>query len=61
VKPGGYIVATVISEIWESGGYENHVKSLVEQNKVKVLSAEVQDYRRGAGAKARYLVLQVSA
>ncbi|KAF5021061.1 hypothetical protein F66182_6894 [Fusarium sp. NRRL 66182] len=60
VKPNGYIVATVISEIWESGGYESHVKSLAEQAKVKVLSAEVQDYRRGAGAKARYLVLQVS-
>lgn len=61
VKPGGYIVATVIREIWQTGGYESHVKSLAEQNKVKVLSAEVQDYRRGAGAQAYYLVLQVSA
>jgi phosphoenolpyruvate carboxylase len=61
VKPGGYIVATVIREIWQTGGYEAHVKSLAEQNKIKVLSAELQDYRRGAGAKAYYLVLQVSA
>ncbi|GKT99913.1 unnamed protein product [Fusarium langsethiae] len=61
VKPGGYIVATVIREIWQTGGYESHVKALAEQNKVKVLSAEVQDYRRGAGAQAYYLVLQVSA
>ncbi|KAJ4263931.1 hypothetical protein NW762_005969 [Fusarium torreyae] len=60
VKPGGYIVATVIKEIWQSGGYEAHVKNLAEQNKVKVLSAELQDYRRGAGAQAYYLVLQVS-
>ncbi|OBS23743.1 hypothetical protein FPOA_04291 [Fusarium poae] len=61
VRPGGYIVATVIREIWQTGGYENHVKALAEQNKVKVLSAEIQDYRRGAGAQAYYLVLQVSA
>ncbi|RTE73312.1 hypothetical protein BHE90_012274 [Fusarium euwallaceae] len=59
VRTGGYIVATVISEIWESGGYERHVKNLADQDKIKVLSTEVRDYRRGAGAKARYLVLQV--
>ncbi|KAF4467305.1 hypothetical protein FALBO_5809 [Fusarium albosuccineum] len=59
VKPGGYIVATVIQEIWQSGGYESHVKNLFDQGKIKVLSAEVEDYRRGAGAKAHFLVLQV--
>ncbi|KAM5346626.1 hypothetical protein ACJ41O_009631 [Fusarium nematophilum] len=61
VKPGGYIVATVLSDIWQSGGYERHVKNLADQAKVKVVSAEVEDYRRGAGATAVFLVLQIPA
>ncbi|KAF4974340.1 hypothetical protein FZEAL_8738 [Fusarium zealandicum] len=61
VKPGGHIVATIHGDIWQSGGYEDHVKKIAEQGKIKVLSAELEDYRRGAGAKAVFLVLQVNA
>ena len=58
-KPGGLIVATVLGYIYESGGYEAKIESLVNQSKVQVLSAEIEDYRRGAGVQARMLVLRV--
>jgi predicted TPR repeat methyltransferase len=58
-KPGGLIVATVLGYIYESGGYEAKVESLVNQGKVQVLSAEIEDYRRGPGVQARMVVLRV--
>ncbi|KAK2612267.1 hypothetical protein QQS21_001693 [Conoideocrella luteorostrata] len=58
-EPTGLIVATVLASIWESGGYAAKVASLVEEGKVKLLSAELTDYRQGAGVQARLVVLQV--
>jgi predicted TPR repeat methyltransferase len=56
---GGFIVATVLASIWENGGYEAKVAGLAEEGKVKLLSSELEDYRRGAGVQARMIVLQV--
>lgn len=56
---GGFIVATVLATIWENGGYEAKVAGLAEEGKVKLVSAELEDYRRGAGVQARMIVLQV--
>jgi ubiquinone/menaquinone biosynthesis C-methylase UbiE len=58
-KPGGYIVATVLGSIYESGGYEAKIESLVNQGKVKLVSADMEDYRRGVGVRARMVVLNV--
>ena len=55
----GFIVATVLDAIWEDGGYRTKVEGLERDGKVKVLSSSVEDYRRGAGVRARFLVLQV--
>ena len=59
VEKCGYIISTVLGSIWSSGGYEAKVASLAEDGKVKVLSAELEDYRRGAGVQAYMVVLQV--
>lgn len=59
VEKGGFIVATVLDSIWESGGYEAAVTALAREGKVDVLSAEQEDYRRGAQVRARLVVLRV--
>jgi len=61
VKPGGWIVATVLDDIWEPIGYRAEVDQLLAQGKVELVSADVGDYRRGAGVRARMLVLKVVA
>ncbi|CAH0050271.1 unnamed protein product [Clonostachys solani] len=58
-KPGGSIVATVLGSIFESGGYAAKIESLENQGKVKLVSAEMEDYRRGPGVRARMVVLKV--
>ncbi|KAF2686145.1 methyltransferase domain-containing protein [Lentithecium fluviatile CBS 122367] len=59
VKPGGWIVATVLDDIWEPIGYRAEVDELLAQGKVELVSADVGDYRRGAGVRARMVVLKV--
>lgn len=58
VRPGGFVVATILGSIWEPEGYEGRVKKLVAEGKANFVSAELEDYRRGAGVQARMLVLQ---
>ncbi|KAM0323746.1 hypothetical protein ACHAQA_008683 [Verticillium albo-atrum] len=58
LKKGGFLVATILFSIWENGGYEKRVKELVAAGKVNFVSANLEDYRRGAGVQARMLVLQ---
>ncbi|KAL4781369.1 S-adenosyl-L-methionine-dependent methyltransferase [Aspergillus varians] len=58
VKQGGIVVATVLQEIWLSGGYKAEVEKLEAEGLAKVVSADVKDYRKGAGDKATFLVLQ---
>jgi ubiquinone/menaquinone biosynthesis C-methylase UbiE len=59
IKPGGFIVATIMGTIWVNGGFEDKVKSLEADGKVKVISTKLEDYRRRAGVQARIIVLQV--
>lgn len=61
VKKNGWIVATVLDDIWEPIGYRAKVDELLAKNKVELVSADVGDYRRGAGVRARMLVLKVIA
>jgi predicted TPR repeat methyltransferase len=59
VKKSGFVIATVLEEIWQPQGYEAEVKDLAAQGKVKVVSSQLEDYRRGAGVQARMVVLEV--
>ena len=59
VKKDGWIVATVLDDIWEPIGYRAEIDKLVEANKVKLISADSGDYREGAGVSARMVVLKV--
>ncbi|KAL3456161.1 S-adenosyl-L-methionine-dependent methyltransferase [Aspergillus heterothallicus] len=58
LKQGGIIVATILHEIWISGGYKAEVEKIEAEGLATVVSTEVDDYRRGAGDKAMFLVLQ---
>lgn len=58
-RPGGFVVATVLGYIYESGGYEAKIRTFVEQGRVELVSAEMEDYRRAAGVRARMVVLRV--
>ncbi|KAI8680649.1 hypothetical protein LRP88_04566 [Fusarium phalaenopsidis] len=58
VKPGGFIISTIRDTFWKMNGYEDKVKSLHKADKLKLVSAELEDYRRGAGVQAVMVVLQ---
>ncbi|KAM0424964.1 hypothetical protein ACHAPT_009765 [Fusarium lateritium] len=58
VKPGGFIISTVRDTFWKMNGYEDKVKSLDKEGKLKLVSADLEDYRRGAGVRAVMVVLQ---
>ncbi|KAI8675573.1 Methyltransf-25 domain-containing protein [Fusarium keratoplasticum] len=58
VKPGGFILSTVRDTFWKMNGYEDKVKSLDKAGKLKLMSAELEEYRRGAGVQAVMVVLQ---
>ncbi|KAF1958515.1 S-adenosyl-L-methionine-dependent methyltransferase [Byssothecium circinans] len=59
VKKDGWIVATVLDDIWEPVGYRAEIDKLVESKKVELVSADSGDYRRGAGVSARMVVMKV--
>lgn len=58
VKKGGLVVATVLETIWEKDGYEAEVKRLAKDQKVGLISSEVQSYRKNAGVNGRVLILK---
>lgn len=59
VRPGGHVVATVLDDLWESGGFRAEAERLEQMSLVELVSADVVDYRAGAGVDARMLVLAV--
>lgn len=61
LKPDGIIVATILQEIWLSGGYKAEIDKIESEGLGKVLSKDVKDYRRGPGDKATFLVLKKSS
>ncbi|ETN46950.1 uncharacterized protein HMPREF1541_01140 [Cyphellophora europaea CBS 101466] len=54
-KKGGIIIATVRETVWKEQGFDNEVHQLVSGGEAQLLGAELEDYRRGAAAKA-YIV-----
>ena len=56
-RPGGAVVATVLDDVWESGGYRTETERLVASGAAELVSVDVTPYRAGAGVDARMLVL----
>lgn len=59
VRPGGRVVATILGSIYESGGYRARIDELVAAGKVRLVSANLEDYRRKAQIQANMVVLHV--
>ncbi|GAB7358497.1 hypothetical protein MBLNU230_g2561t1 [Neophaeotheca triangularis] len=57
-KKGGLVVATVLDDVWASGGYEGEVLRLAAGDLAEIISTEIADYRKGAGVRARMIVLR---
>jgi ubiquinone/menaquinone biosynthesis C-methylase UbiE len=43
----GLIIATILDEVWVSGGYKAEVEKLEREGLVEVVSVEFKDYRKG--------------
>nr|POF17528.1 williams-beuren syndrome chromosomal region 27 protein [Quercus suber] len=57
-KKGGVVVATVLDDIWSSGGFKAEVERLKVEGSVEVVSTESMEYRRGDAVRARVLVMR---
>ncbi|KAJ0412980.1 S-adenosyl-L-methionine-dependent methyltransferase [Aspergillus carlsbadensis] len=58
VKPGGLVAATVVHGIWQEWGFAAEAASIEKDDLASVVSAQVEDYRRGAGDEAVFLALR---
>jgi predicted TPR repeat methyltransferase len=56
-RPEGWVVATVLDDVWESGGFRAEVDRLVDAGAAQLVSADLAPYRKGVGVEARMLVL----
>ena len=54
----GIVIATILEEIWISGGFKAEIESLKAEKLVKVISEELMDYVKGHGDKAVLIVLE---
>ena len=59
VRSGGHVVATVLDDIWEAGGFRAEVDRLAAGELVEMVSADLEPYRAGQSVDCRMLVLQV--
>lgn len=57
VRPGGFVVATVLGTIWEPK-YREFVDGLVAKGEVKLISQDDTEYRPNFPIKLRVVVLQ---
>lgn len=57
-KTGGIVVATILEQIWISGGFQNEVRRMKAEGIVDVRSEDKIDYVKGHGDKAVLLVLE---
>ncbi|KAJ9607404.1 hypothetical protein H2200_008477 [Cladophialophora chaetospira] len=58
VKKGGNIVATVLDDIWESGGFKAEVERLRLAGNIEVLRSDVVGVRASSNVGGRLLVLR---
>ena len=57
-RRNGIVVATIIEEMWLSGGFKAEVERLKAENLVTVVVEELIDYVKGHGEKAVLVVLE---
>ncbi|KAJ5623939.1 hypothetical protein N7510_000248 [Penicillium lagena] len=57
-KTTGIVVATILQEIWISGGFKDEVEKLKSEGLVNVVSDGLIDYVKGHGDKAVLLILE---
>lgn len=57
-KNNGIVVATILEEIWLSGGFKDEVDKLEAEGLVTVVGKELIDYVKGHGDKAMMVVLR---
>ncbi|TEY42660.1 hypothetical protein BOTCAL_0387g00150 [Botryotinia calthae] len=57
-KRKGIVIATVLEEIWVTGGFKAEVDRLRVENLVTVVAQELMDYVKGHGDKAVLIVLE---
>ncbi len=57
-RRNGIVVATILEEIWVSGGFEAEIERLKAENLVTVVSEELIDYVKGHGDRAVMVVLE---
>ncbi|TGO68705.1 hypothetical protein BOTNAR_0021g00440 [Botryotinia narcissicola] len=57
IIPNGLIIATILEEVWESGGYKAEIEKLEAEGILDVVSVELNDYRKGCD-KAHMIVLK---
>ncbi|TEY85788.1 hypothetical protein BOTCAL_0012g00440 [Botryotinia calthae] len=55
--PNGLIIATILEEVWDSGGYKAEIEKLETEAILEVVSVELNDYRKGSD-KAYMVVLK---
>lgn len=58
IRKGGALVATVLDDIWESGGYRAEVERLAAAGIVEIVSTDVVDYRKELAVTARMVILR---
>lgn len=58
-RPGGYVVATVHSSVWESEGFRAHLEALDQGSAVTVRQMDEQPYHTIEGLTCRLCVLEV--
>ena len=57
-RRSGIVIATILEEVWVSGGFKAEVEKLKGENLVKVVTEELIDYVKGRGDKAVLVVLE---
>ena len=57
-RRSGIVIATILEEVWVSGGFKAEVEKLKGENLVKVVTDELIDYVKGRGDKAVLVVLE---
>jgi len=58
VKKDGLIVATILDDIWETGGYKSEVDQLVGSGKAEVVRLDTTGYRVNSDVGAKMLVMK---
>lgn len=58
VKKDGLIVATILDDIWETGGYKAEVDQLVGSGKAEVVRLDTTGYRVNSDVGAKMLVMK---